>query len=462
MQSQWPQAATTPAAVPPGQKPDLAAAPAKAVRSGMGDGSYPDPDAGNVASATGVANPAGQVAAALQAAAPSSIDLSALAEAVKQMLPEFAKLSARLDVVERGSANGDGAGSGDERESDSGSYSSNESGVFPFVQLTRQNPHWIAKHFKDDADQQPRKQDLHTYPPWDQLTGKGSRHEGGGALGATLQYMEPACAHLWEAQAELSDIVSQLGTGDLSYRLGSICVTIHEIYNLVNEHRQLTVEQVRAIGSEDPFDKAQSKHLLRTFRERAEATADVPDAIAEAKASFSAATQKQRLYQLAKVGASGDGGSGDGGGGGGGGKHKKGKKAKDRSSRRDGGNGHARERSRSRTPEPKRTHSARALSERKLEHKHERAHERMHERRPAREQSPKHASDRRKPERGCERGSDRGHERSGERGRERSGGGSKGGGGKGSGARDKGSSGKPSSRSEGSRARSPPSSGSDE
>jgi len=261
--AQWPQTATTPSASPPGPKPAQAAAPTKAGRPGVGDGSCSDPDASSLADATHVADPAGQVAAALQAAAPAGFDVSALAQAFTAALaPEFAKLSSRIDSIERGSSRDGSARSGDSRDSDS---SASAGGDAFFVGLTSQNPHWVAKHFKDDHDQQPRKQSLHTYAPWDTLNSKTSRHERGGALGASMQYMEPACAYLWEALTALHEVTEQLGRGDLADSISAISGTVDEVYNMLNEHRQLVVEQVRSIGSDDAFEKAQSKHLQRCF-----------------------------------------------------------------------------------------------------------------------------------------------------------------------------------------------------
>jgi hypothetical protein len=154
--------------------------------------------------------------------------MAALTQAIQASLaPEFARLSTRLDMVERAPT------LGGRYESDSDSYVSSDAAEHRFVPLTSLNPHWVAKHFKDDVDQQPRKQNLHTYPPWDTLTGKDSRHERGGALGASLSYMEPCCAYMWEALHELVATIGQLELGHLTSRLKEIWATLHEMPMLV-------------------------------------------------------------------------------------------------------------------------------------------------------------------------------------------------------------------------------------
>ena len=272
-QPSWPPAATPePAAVPPGNKPGPAAAPAKAARPGVGDGSCPDPRASSNAGTDSNANPAGQVAAALQAAAPGGFDAAALSAAIRDgiaatMGPALEVLSARLDSIELGPADGSRAGSGaggsagarDAPWSDSASsYSTSSEEGSSFVPFTKHNPHWVATKFKEQSEERPRKHNLHNYDPWDTLTSKGSRHEGGGALGQALTYLEPGCAYSWEANNELCSIINQLGNNDVANRLKAVLSSHLEIYKMLNEFRQLVVEQVRSIGSDDPFDKAQA------------------------------------------------------------------------------------------------------------------------------------------------------------------------------------------------------------
>ena len=307
-------------------------APTKAARIGL-DASAAADEAAALAAAAAVpagAPRAAEVARSLAAAGPiAPYDFAGLSTAIEASLAaaqtlaaaNFAKLSARLDAYERKSSSSGSSPLPSGSESNTGSDDSSDEGASHdssiYLPLSRDNPHYVAKEFRDEMDQRPIKRDLYGYKPYMVLTGKDSRHENGGLLGVSLTYTESIVAHQWEAQAELFDILGGLGATKLRTRLRAVFETQGECYRLLNEHRQLVVEKVRSISaSATTFDKEQYALLEQTFREREHATADMPEDIASIKADFAKSAHRARMHTLAKKAgsASTGGGGGDGGG----------------------------------------------------------------------------------------------------------------------------------------------------
>ena len=119
-----------------------------------------------------------------------------------------ARVSARHDDSES-----DGYGSDASARSERSYGSSNGSAAsnlsdYEFVPVRDSNPHWGSRALAASRDDEPKRHDLYGNKTYDQLC--GGRHEGGGALGWSLEYAEALSLHLYSANEDARDLIEYL------------------------------------------------------------------------------------------------------------------------------------------------------------------------------------------------------------------------------------------------------------
>lgn len=225
----------------------------------------------------------------------------------------FDRLAMRLeDVEQRGGStrapSSDGYDSSDSYSS-SGSDASSNDGDRPRKHylrvVARKNRHWGAAQREADHDQRPRRYSLYGYEYWDLLI--RGKHQGGGTLGLTMEYIEPVSMYLQtslDAARECAQLADDLRVdGELRDTLHALSNTLSGTYGLANMLRTLIVERAKVTGpNATAGDKKRQQYVEQQLHEDDLGRPDVAPRVRELKAIFDVEASKQSLRKLASSG----------------------------------------------------------------------------------------------------------------------------------------------------------------
>ena len=156
---------------------------------------------------------------------------------------QIANVAGRLETLESERGGSDSGESQRRSSSDSGSEGSsvsNDSYAAPeYLQVIgKDNRHWNAAQRELDADQRPRRYSMYGYEPYDEL--RRGKHKGGGVLGLTMRYSEPAALYLQTAINGVENCRDSCDPGDpLASDLDACANTLKGVYGLINTLRTL-------------------------------------------------------------------------------------------------------------------------------------------------------------------------------------------------------------------------------
>ena len=228
---------------------------------------------------------------------------------------QIATVAGRLDTLESERGGSDSGESQRRSSSDSGSEGSSVSGdsyaAPEYLQVIgKDNRHWNAAQRELDADQRPRRHSLYGYEPYDEL--RRGKHKGGGVLGLTMRYVEPAALYLQTAINGVENCRDACDLGDpLASDLDACANTIKGVYGLINTLRTLVSRRASVLSpGATPADKKRLEWVEQQLDGDDFASADTASKIRKLEASYDHEASKADLRRAASSGRASGGSTG--------------------------------------------------------------------------------------------------------------------------------------------------------
>ena len=230
------------------------------------------------------------------------------------VLPAIASLSARVEAIEAKRTEpppsthaGESATVRKEQraapppEDDTSEDAPSQEGFGEYAPVLSDNPHFGVKDIIASGDSSPRRYSM--YGDKSQAILDAGKQEGGGTLGLAYSYSTPTCTF---QRAGIELLASTLETMDPEcpqFEALTACLNTFEgVYEMANEGRSLLVEKIKSVrpGASE-YDKAQAKHIVRTFAARDEPTADMDVAVKKIKKQFAASAARSDMFRIVRA-----------------------------------------------------------------------------------------------------------------------------------------------------------------